>query len=59
VRDLAGSEHLTDVIFVGDLDAQRREDGDIEIEVKTTRPLDRRSKDVLRAKAEDTLRGKQ
>ena len=57
VRDLGGSEHLTDVIFVGDLDAQRREDGDIEVEVKTTRPLDRRSKEVLRAKAEDTLRG--
>jgi small-conductance mechanosensitive channel len=57
VRDLGGSENLTEVIFVGDLDAQRREDGDIEVEVKTTRPLDPRSKDVLQAKAEDTLRG--
>jgi small-conductance mechanosensitive channel len=57
VRDLAGSENLTEVIFVGDLDAQRREDGDIEVEVKTTRPLDPRSKAVLQAKAEDTLRG--
>jgi small conductance mechanosensitive channel len=59
VRDLAGSENLTGVIFVGDLDAQRREDGDIEVEVKTTRPLGRRSKEVLRVKAEDLLRGRQ
>ena len=59
VRDLAGSENLTEVIFVGDLAAQRREDGDIEVDVKTTRPLDQRSKEVLRAKAEDTLRGRQ
>ena len=57
VRDLAGSENLTEVIFVGDLAAQRREDGDIEVEVKTTRPLDPRSREVLRSKAEDTLRG--
>jgi small-conductance mechanosensitive channel len=57
VRGLGGSENLTEVIFVGDLDAQRREDGDIEVEVKTTRPLDPRSKEVLQAKAEDTLRG--
>ena len=38
VRDLAGSENLTEVIFVGDVAAQRRDDGDIEVEVKTTRP---------------------
>ena len=57
VRDLAGSENLTEVIFVGDLAAQRREDGDIDVEVKTTRPLDRRSRELLRAKAEETLRG--
>ena len=57
VRDLAGSENLTEVIFVGDLAAQRREDGDIDVEVKTTRPLDRRSRELLRVKAEETLRG--
>jgi small-conductance mechanosensitive channel len=57
VRDLAGSENLTEVIFVGDLAAQRRDDGDIEVEVKTTRPLDPRSREILRSKAEDTLRG--
>jgi small conductance mechanosensitive channel len=57
VRDLAGSENLTEVIFVGDLAAQRRDDGDIDIEIKTTRPLDPRSREILRAKAEDTLRG--
>ena len=57
VRDLAGSENLTEVIFVGDLAAQRRDDGDIEVEVKTTRPLDPRSRELLRRRAEDTLRG--
>ena len=58
LRDLAGSENLTDVIFVGDLAAQRRDDGDIDVEVKTTRPLDGRSRELLRTKAEDTLRGR-
>ncbi len=58
VRDLAGSANLTDVIFVGDVAAQRRDDGDIEVEVKTTRPLDPRSRELLRAKAEDSLKGK-
>jgi moderate conductance mechanosensitive channel len=58
VRDLAGTENLTDVIFVGDLAAQRRDDGDIDVEVKTTRPLDGRSRELLRTKAEDTLRGR-
>jgi small conductance mechanosensitive channel len=58
VRDLAGSENLTEVIFVGDLAAQRRDDGDIDVEVKTTRPLDSRAKRVLQTRAEDSLRGK-
>ena len=57
VRDLAGSENLTEVIFVGDVAAQRRDDGDIEVEVKTTRPLDPRAREVCVRKAEDTLRG--
>ena len=58
VRDLAGSENLTDVIFVGNLDAQRRDDGDIEVGIKTTRPLDPRARELLRAKAEDRLKGR-
>lgn len=57
VRDLAGSENLTGVVFVGDLAAQRRSDGDIEVEVTTTRPLDERAKERLREKAEQSLRG--
>ena len=57
VRDLAGSENLTDVIFVGDLAAQRRDDGDIEVEVKTTRPLDPRSREVLRVQGRGHPRG--
>ena len=43
VRQMAGQQNLTGVIFVGDLAAERREDGDIDVAVKTTRPLDPQS----------------
>lgn len=58
VRQMAGSENLTDVFFVGDLAAARRDDGDIEVEVKTVRPLDERSRKVLVQRAQQALRGK-
>jgi len=58
VRQMAGSEHLTDVFFVGDLAAARREDGDIDVEVKTVRPLDDRSREVLVQRTQRALRGK-
>jgi moderate conductance mechanosensitive channel len=58
VRSLAGSENLTDVFFVGDLAAQRRDDGDIEVEVRTTRPLDDKARETLRRRSEERLRGK-
>ena len=57
VRQLAGSENLTDVIFVGDLAAQRRDDGDIDVEVKTSEAARPRSREILQTKAEDTFRG--
>ncbi len=58
VRRMAGSENLTDVFFVGDLEAARREDGDIDVEVKTVRPLDERSRRVLVKRTQQALRGK-
>jgi hypothetical protein len=58
VRRLAGSENLTDVFFVGDLAAARRADGDIDVEVKTVRPLDKRTRDALVQRTEQALRGK-
>ena len=58
VRRLAGSENLTDVFFVGDLAAARRDDGDIDVEVKTVRPLDEKARDVLVERTQQALRGK-
>jgi small conductance mechanosensitive channel len=59
VRRLAGSENLTDVFFVGDLAAARRDDGDIDVEVKTVRPLDEKAREVLVERTQQALRGKQ
>ncbi len=56
LRNLAGTEHLTDVVFVGDLDARRTNDGDIDVAVRTSRPLDERSRSVLVERAERALR---
>lgn len=58
VRGLAGSENLTDVFFVGDLAAARREDGDIDVEVKTVRPLASRHRDLLVERTQQELRGR-
>jgi len=59
VRRMAGQEHLTDVIFVGDLAAERREDGDIDVAVRTAKPLDARARRTLVRRAEQSLRGRQ
>jgi small-conductance mechanosensitive channel len=58
VRRTAGQEHLTELIFVGDLAAERREDGDIEVSVHTVKPLDARARRTIVRKAEQSLRGK-
>lgn len=58
VRNLAGSENLTGVFFVGDLAAERREDGDIDVELRTTRPLDDRARETLRRRTEERLKGR-
>ena len=59
LRGLAGSENLTDVFFVGDLAAARRDNGDIDVEVKTVRPLDEKAREVLVERTQNALRGKQ
>lgn len=56
VRRMAGQEHLTDVIFVGDIAAARRGDGDIDVAVRTTRPLGSRERETLVRRAERSLR---
>ena len=58
VRNLAGTEQLTDVVFVGDLAARRTNDGDIDVAVRTSRPLDDRERSVLVERAERVLRGR-
>lgn len=59
VRNLAGTEHLTEVIFVGDLNAERQDNGDVDVSVRTARPLDSRSRATLADRAETALRGRQ
>ena len=56
LRNLAGTEHLTDVVFVGDLAARRAPEGGVDVAVRTLRPLDDRSRSVLVERAEEALR---
>jgi small conductance mechanosensitive channel len=58
LRGLAGSEQLTDVIFVGDLATRRTADGELDVAVKTTRPLDDRARAMLIERAEAALRSR-
>jgi len=56
LRNLAGTEHLTDVVFVGDLATRRNQEGGVDVAVHTVRPLDERSRSVLVTRAEEALR---
>ena len=56
LRNLAGTEHLTDVVFVGDLAARRTQEGSVDVAVRTLRPLDDRARSVLVERAERALR---
>ena len=56
LRNLAGTEQLTDVVFVGDLAARRTQDGSVDVAVRTGRPLDDRARSVLVERAEQALR---
>jgi hypothetical protein len=55
LRGLAGSEQLTDVVFVGDLAAERAEGDTVDVAVRTVKPLDERSRAVLVERAEHAL----
>lgn len=55
LHDLAGTAHLTDVVFVGDLAAEPARDGKVDVAVRTVRPLDQRARTVLVERAERAL----
>ena len=55
LRGLAGTDGLTDVVFVGDLAARDAETGQVEVDVLTSRALDDRSRRRLVGRAERAL----
>ena len=55
LRGLAGTDGLTDVVFVGDLDASQTHSGQVEVEMRTSRTLDDQSKSRLARRAEALL----
>lgn len=55
LRHLAGSDGLTDVLFLGDLAARDAGDGATEVDVATSRPLVGRERDRLLARAEQAM----
>ena len=55
LRGLAGSEQLTDVVFVGDIESRQPSTGEVEVDVRTLRPLDQRATERLVARAEAVL----
>lgn len=55
LRDLAGTEGHTDIVFVGDLDARATDDGHAEIEFTTSRNLDGRSRERLARRVEHEI----
>ncbi|MCB0967512.1 MAG: mechanosensitive ion channel [Ilumatobacter sp.] len=56
LKRLAGSDGLTDVVFVGDLDAGRDEAGDVRVRAATACGLDERRRAELVNRAETALR---
>lgn len=56
LRGLAGTDGLTDVVFLGDLAAHESSTGEIEVEVATSRALGGVEKDRLVRRAEAALR---
>jgi small conductance mechanosensitive channel len=55
LRGLAGTDGLTDVIFVGDLETSEPSTGEVEVEVRTARTLDDRSKARLEHRTQAML----
>ena len=56
LKRLAGTDGLTDVVFVGDLDADRDEAGEIRVRAATAGSLDDRRRAELVQRAENALR---
>jgi hypothetical protein len=54
-RGLAGSEQLTDVVLVGDLDAARVDDRRGDVAVRRVRPRDERARTSQVERAEQVL----
>ena len=55
LRGLAGTDGLTDVVFVGDLAVRNMSTGEIEVDVKTSRALDGQVRDRLVDRAEQAF----
>lgn len=55
LRGLAGTDGLTDVVFVGEIDTRRQSEGEVEVDVMTSRALDERQRDRLVGRAEQVL----
>lgn len=56
IRGLAGTDGLTDVVFLGDLAAHEAATGEIDVEVATSRALGDVERERLVRRAEDALR---
>ena len=55
LRGLAGTDGLTDVIFLGDIETHEESTGEVEVEVRTARVLDDRSRSELVRRTERLL----
>jgi small-conductance mechanosensitive channel len=55
LRGLAGTDGLTDVIFVGDIETYEPSTGEVEVEVRTARALDEREKSRLERRTQAML----
>jgi small-conductance mechanosensitive channel len=55
LRSLAGTSDLTDVVFVGDIESHQPSTGEVEVDVRTSRPLDTRATATLVQRAERAL----
>jgi small-conductance mechanosensitive channel len=57
LKRLAGTDGLTDIVFVGDLDACEHTDGRVQVKASTAGALDERRRAALVDRAESALRG--
>ena len=55
MRDLAGTQHLTEVLFIDDIKAAANDLGQVEVEIRTARPLDPEERDLLVRRTEQRI----